>query len=68
VRTLNTHDGGEAQQVALPTLAVSATMRPMRVSRRWRRVGGIVYFVLMTLVTAAVILFFIYGIVALIGV
>jgi len=52
----------------LRSMAVPTTMRRVRVSRRWRRVGSIVYFVLMTLVTAAVILFFIYGVVALIGV
>jgi len=40
----------------------------MRVSHRWQRVGRVAYFVAMTLLTVAVILFFIYGAVALVGV
>jgi hypothetical protein len=40
----------------------------MRVSHRWRRAGNVAYFVMMTLLTVAIILFFIYGAVALVGV
>ena len=40
----------------------------MRETDRWRRVGRVVYFVAMTLLTVAVVLFFIYGAVALAGV
>jgi len=40
----------------------------MRISPRWRRVGRVAYVVTMTLLTVTVILFFIYGAVALVGV
>ena len=39
----------------------------MRVSHGWQRVGRVAYFVAMTLLTATIILFFIYGAVALAG-
>jgi len=39
----------------------------MRFSHDWQRVGRVAYFVAMTLLTATIILFFIYGAVALAG-
>ena len=43
-------------------------MWPVAKSRGWRRVGRIVYFVVMTLLTVAVVLFFAYGVVAFLSV
>ena len=40
----------------------------MRVSYRWQRVARVAYVVVMTLLTVTIILFFIYGAVALAGV
>jgi hypothetical protein len=40
----------------------------MRVSHGWQRVGRVAYFVAMALLTVTIILFFIYGAVALAGV
>lgn len=40
----------------------------MRVSHRWQRVGRLAWFMAMTLLTVAIILFFVYGTVALAGV
>jgi hypothetical protein len=45
----------------------SLAMRTRTRVRGWRRAGRVAYFVVMTLLTAAVILFFIYGAVALAG-